>query len=122
MPSRTSLPRRQFQAFDVFEFPENRADSGSSPHVQTELYQSMGADVGQGPSNTSNRDPGRAAAMVIAGNVSFGEGLLRRAVVQRCRFALRRPALAILPRWRPRLPGTVYGESGLRCSATVERG
>lgn len=45
-----------------------------------------------------------------------------RAVVQRCLVALRRPALEILPRWKPRWPGAVYGESGLRFPATVERG
>jgi hypothetical protein len=51
----------------------------------------------------------------------IGEGFSMRAVVQRCRVLGRRPALEILPRWKPRWPGAVYGESGLRFLATVER-
>lgn len=44
-----------------------------------------------------------------------------RAGVQGCREEPRRPALEILPWWKPRWQGAVYGESGLRLPATVER-
>lgn len=68
---------------------------------------------------------GLAMGYVVAtGFVMFryGEGFSTRAVVQHFLAVLRRPALEILPRWKPRWPGAVYGESALRFPAPVQRG
>ncbi|MGR3839081.1 MAG: hypothetical protein ACU0A2_12095 [Cognatishimia sp.] len=51
--------------------------------------------------------------------VRYGEGFSMRAVVSGCGLALGRPALEILPRWKPRGLGGVYGDCVLSVDATV---